>query len=79
MKACCSGNCQQGRACHARRQNDIIGKVAGYALIAIVAISMFGGIALVQAQDAIDEAHAQLQALGCYSQESACAAVEASK
>lgn len=56
-----------------RDQNDKIGAVAGYCLAAIVAAVIVGGLALVQAQDAIDEAMAQQQALACFQAPRMCA------
>jgi hypothetical protein len=56
-----------------RRQNDVIGKVAGYVLICVVAASLVGGFGLMQAQDAIDEVLAQQQALACFQAPQMCA------
>ena len=62
-----------------KRPNDTIGKVAGYTVICVVVAVMAGGVALVQAQDAIDEAVAQQQALACYQHARMCAAVQADR
>lgn len=56
-----------------KRQNDKIGAVAGYCLACVVVVVMVGGLALVQAQDAIDEARAQQQTLACFQMPRACA------
>lgn len=55
-----------------RNQNDKIGAVAGYCLVCIVVSVLVGGLALVQAQDAIDEAVAQRQALACFQHPRMC-------
>lgn len=43
-----------------------IAKVARYTAACCIAIAMVGFIGLVQAQDAIEEARAQQQALACF-------------
>jgi hypothetical protein len=62
-----------------RHQNDTIGKVAGAVLTCVLIAVAIGATALLQSQDAIDEAIAQRQALACFEHARMCAAVEARK
>jgi len=78
MIKCCNSACQQGRACP-RRTNDTIGAVAGYVLICVLVVTVCGGLALSQSQDAIDEAVAKQQALACFQHVQMCVAEQAAK
>lgn len=62
-----------------RRPNDIIGAIAGAVLVIVLVTAALGGIALAQAQDAIDAAVAERQSLACFQHAQMCAAVEARK
>ena len=60
-------------------RNDLIGKIAGAVLACVVLTVALGGLALMQTQDAIDEAVAQQQALACFQQPRMCVPVEREK
>lgn len=61
------------------RQNDRIGKVAGYVLVAVIIAVLLGGAGLMQAQDAIDASVAEQQQMACFQHARMCAAVERAK
>lgn len=62
-----------------KRPHDTIGKVARYTLACCIAVIMVAGIGLMQAQDAIDEARAQQQALACFQAPRMCLPGQAGK
>lgn len=55
---------------------ETIGKVARYTLACCIAVALVGAIGLMQAQDAIDEARAQQQALACLQAPRMCAGTD---
>ena len=62
-----------------RKQNDLIGKIAGAVFFCVGLTAALGGLAIIQTQDAIDEAVAQQQALTCFQQPRMCVPVEREK
>lgn len=62
-----------------RRELDAVSWIAKAVANICFIVMIFAVYALIQSQDAIDEAVAQQQALTCYQNARMCAAVEASK